>query len=45
MTRERHDARGFTLIEVMAVVALIGGVFFVALSFYIDLSIAIIRAS
>jgi prepilin-type N-terminal cleavage/methylation domain-containing protein len=36
---------GFTLIEVMAVVALIGFVFFVALNFYTDLANASARAS
>jgi prepilin-type N-terminal cleavage/methylation domain-containing protein len=36
---------GFTLIEVMAVVALIGFVFFVALNFYTDLAHASTRAS
>jgi len=36
---------GFTLIEVMAVVALIGFVFFVALNFYTDLSRASNRAA
>jgi len=36
---------GFTLLEVMAVVALIGFVFFVALSFYTDLADATTRAS
>lgn len=36
---------GFTLIEVMAVVALIGFVFFVALNFYTDLSDASTRAA
>jgi prepilin-type N-terminal cleavage/methylation domain-containing protein len=40
----RHRG-GFTLIEVMAVVALLGIVFFVALSFYTDLSRATTRAS
>jgi len=37
--------KGFTLLEVMAVVALIGVVFFVALSFYTDLARASTRAS
>ncbi len=37
--------RGFTLIEVMAVVAMIGVVFFVALNFYTDLARASQRAS
>lgn len=37
--------RGFTLLEVMAVVALIGVVFFFALDFYADLSQASTRAS
>ncbi len=37
--------RGFTLIEVMAVVALLGVVFFFALDFYTDLSRATARAS
>jgi prepilin-type N-terminal cleavage/methylation domain-containing protein len=41
-TRKRA---GFTLIEVMAVVALIGVVFFVALHFYADLARATTRAS
>jgi prepilin-type N-terminal cleavage/methylation domain-containing protein len=36
---------GFTLLEVMAVVALIGVVFFVALNFYMDLANASTRAS
>jgi len=36
---------GFTLLEVMAVVALIGFVFFVALNFYTDLARASARAS
>jgi prepilin-type N-terminal cleavage/methylation domain-containing protein len=40
-----HIRGGFTLIEVMAVVALIGFVFFVALNFYTDLSRASTRAS
>jgi len=43
-TRPRQRG-GFTLIEVMAVVALLGIVFFVALSFYTDLSHATTRAS
>ncbi len=45
MTREHLRTRGFTLIEVMGVVALISGVFFVALSFYMDLSAASTRAA
>ena len=45
VTRQRIGTRGFTLIEVMAVVALISGVFVVALNFYIDLSSASTRAS
>jgi len=38
-------SEGFTLIEMMAVIALIGVVFFVALNFYTDLSNASNRAS
>jgi len=40
-----HEREGFTLIEIMAVVALIGFVFFVALNFYTQLSRATTRAS
>ncbi len=40
-----RDREGFTLIEVMAVVALIGFVFFVALNFYTQLARATTRAS
>jgi len=40
-----RDRSGFTLIEVMAVVAMIGVVFFVALNFYTDLARASARAS
>jgi len=40
-----RERKGFTLIEVMAVVALIGFVFFVALNFYTDLARASTRAS
>lgn len=45
MNPRPHKLAGFTLIEVMAVVALIGFVFFVALNFYTELSRATIRAS
>ena len=45
MTNQPRKRRGFTLIEVMAVVALIGFVFFVALNFYTDLARASARAS
>ena len=45
MNAERRTREGFTLLEVMAVVALIGVVFFVALNFYTDLSSASNRAS
>ncbi len=41
----QSNRRGFTLLEVMAVVALISVVFFVALNFYTDLSRASARAS
>lgn len=40
-----RDRSGFSLIEVLAVVALVGVVFFVALSFYTDLSRASERAT
>jgi len=40
-----RQRRGFTLLEVMAVIALIGFVFSVALNFYIDLADASTRAS
>ena len=45
MNGQLRERKGFTLIEVMAVVALIGFVFFVALNFYTDLARASTRAS
>ena len=45
MNGQSHKRRGFTLLEVMAVIALIGVVFFIALNFYTDLSRAGTRAS
>jgi prepilin-type N-terminal cleavage/methylation domain-containing protein len=45
VTGQPRKRKGFTLIEVMAVVALIGFVFFVALNFYTDLARASTRAS
>ena len=45
MNGQPRKRKGFTLIEVMAVVALIGFVFFVALNFYTDLTRASTRAS
>ncbi|MCH8891695.1 MAG: prepilin-type N-terminal cleavage/methylation domain-containing protein, partial [Myxococcales bacterium] len=45
MTIQPRKRGGFTLLEVMAVVALIGFVFFVALTFYTDLADASTRAS
>jgi prepilin-type N-terminal cleavage/methylation domain-containing protein len=42
---QSRERKGFTLIEVMAVVALIGFVFVVALNFYADLAHASARAS
>ncbi len=48
VTRRRHGARaatGFTLIEVLAVILLMGLVLGVALDFYVDLSNASTRAS
>ncbi|MFB3117543.1 MAG: type II secretion system protein J [Myxococcota bacterium] len=45
MNGQPHERGGFTLIEVMGVVALISIVFFVALNFYTDLARASTRAS
>ena len=45
MNSQPRKRGGFTLLEVMAVVALIGFVFFVALNFYTDLARASTRAS
>jgi prepilin-type N-terminal cleavage/methylation domain-containing protein len=45
VNRQPRKRGGFTLLEVMAVVALIGVVFFVALNFYTDLARASARAS
>jgi prepilin-type N-terminal cleavage/methylation domain-containing protein len=45
VNRQPRKRGGFTLLEMMAVVALIGFVFFVALNFYTDLSRASTRAS
>lgn len=45
MTLRTQRRAGFTLLEMMAVVALIGVVFFVALRFYTDLGNATTRAS
>jgi prepilin-type N-terminal cleavage/methylation domain-containing protein len=45
MSAQPGKREGFTLIEVMAVVALIGFVFFVALNFYTELARATTRAS
>jgi prepilin-type N-terminal cleavage/methylation domain-containing protein len=45
VNRQPRKREGFTLLEVMAVVALIGFVFFVALNFYTDLARASSRAS
>ena len=45
MSARPHERDGFTLIEMMAVVAMIGFVFFVALNFYTELSRATTRAS
>lgn len=45
MNGQPRKEEGFTLIEVMAVVAMIGFVLFVALNFYTDLSDASTRAS
>ena len=45
MNRQPRKRGAFTLLEVMAVVALIGFVFFVALNFYTDLAHASTRAS
>jgi len=45
VNRQPRRRGGFTLLEVMAVVALIGFVFFVALNFYTDLARASTRAS
>ena len=43
--RQTNRGDGFTLIEVLAVVALVGSVFFVAMNFYTDLSRASTRAA
>jgi len=45
VNRQPRKREGFTLLEVMAVVALIGFVFFIALNFYTDLARASSRAS
>jgi type II secretory pathway component PulJ len=45
MSAQPRKREGFTLIEVMGVVALIGFVFFVALNFYTELARATTRAS